>query len=340
MNPCYSFLAAVLGLALVRGKPSVAAAGTLPFPLKHHGDEYSIYTLDVTIGAQRFNLTLDMDALTSVVLAKGFSAANTYCTTPSSQRNLFDSSRSPSFNFVNASIDGPLLDEHPYVGIECRQNRDQYTDRVSGEWATDTLALGSVSVTNAPFFLANHTRHQLNPQWASDGVLALSGYSYAREDATKKILNAIGEKQEITLFVSKQDFTGSAGVSQLPSVITFGGKDTQNCDSQLSYLTNDRYADDWSVPLGRVMVGSENIIGLESGKMARISVSSPLLEAPTAHFGAIIRALGAQYNFELDRFTVDCNEVENLPEITIQVYLDDGPTEYFPVWPNNFVAKK
>lgn len=89
-----------------------------------------------------------------------------------------------------------------------------------------------------------------------------------------------------------------------------------------------------------MFVGSEKIIGLESGEMARISVSSPLLEAPTAHFDAIVRALGAEYNFELDRFTIDCNEVEDLDEITIQIYLDDGPTEYFPVWPGNFFAKK
>ncbi|KAH7693784.1 hypothetical protein AAVH_39176, partial [Aphelenchoides avenae] len=59
-------------------------------PLKVNGIESFVYTVDVQVGSQRFNLTLDTNAQGSVLFAKGFVASNRSCSKGDAQRNLFD----------------------------------------------------------------------------------------------------------------------------------------------------------------------------------------------------------------------------------------------------------
>ncbi|KAH7719657.1 hypothetical protein AAVH_12907 [Aphelenchoides avenae] len=86
-----------LVLASVNGNSAQNAngGGAMPsFPLKLSGDvENAVYTLDVTIGSQTFNLTLDTTALSSVLFEKRYAPQIGKCggnVEKGVQRNFFD----------------------------------------------------------------------------------------------------------------------------------------------------------------------------------------------------------------------------------------------------------
>ncbi|KAH7713569.1 hypothetical protein AAVH_19107, partial [Aphelenchoides avenae] len=87
-----------------------------PLPLKVNGIESLVYTVDVQVGSQSFNLTLDTNSQASVLFAKGFVASNRSCSKGDAQRRLFDPSLSKSFKVTAESVGGWYLYEYPYVG--------------------------------------------------------------------------------------------------------------------------------------------------------------------------------------------------------------------------------
>ncbi|KAH7680267.1 hypothetical protein AAVH_41360, partial [Aphelenchoides avenae] len=170
-----------------------------PLPLKVNGIESLVYTVDVQVGSQSFNLTLDTNAQASVLFAKDFVASNRSCSKGNAQRNLFDPSISKSFKVTAGSVGGWYLYEYPYVGLECHQSLG-YGPSLHGVWGQDTYQLGGVSVPEVPFILSNNTYYPLNPRWASDGILPL-GLLYG--EALKKVLGAFDGGQEVSLFLNK-----------------------------------------------------------------------------------------------------------------------------------------
>ncbi|KAH7709417.1 hypothetical protein AAVH_23318 [Aphelenchoides avenae] len=59
-------------------------------PLKVHGLQDLVYTVDVTIGSQQFNLTLDTIQAITVLFAKGIKTGYTGCDSAVAQRRLYD----------------------------------------------------------------------------------------------------------------------------------------------------------------------------------------------------------------------------------------------------------
>ncbi|KAH7723633.1 hypothetical protein AAVH_08739 [Aphelenchoides avenae] len=170
-----------------------------PLPLKVNGIESLVYTVDVQIGSQRFNLTLDTTAQASVLFAKGFVASDRSCSKGDAPRHLFDPSLSKSFKVTSTVVDEWSLSEYPYVGLECHQSIGP-GQNLNGEWGQDTFQFGSVSVTEVPFILSDNTYYPLNPRWASDGILPL-GLVYG--EALQKVFGAFGGGQEVSLFLNK-----------------------------------------------------------------------------------------------------------------------------------------
>ncbi|KAH7712657.1 hypothetical protein AAVH_19999 [Aphelenchoides avenae] len=95
------------------------AQGSLP--LSVNGIESLVYTVDVQVGSQIFNLTLDTNAEASVLFAKGFVASNRSCSKGDAERRLFDPSLSTSFKVTTGSVGGWFLYEYPYVGVSQRE---------------------------------------------------------------------------------------------------------------------------------------------------------------------------------------------------------------------------
>ncbi|KAH7712655.1 hypothetical protein AAVH_19997 [Aphelenchoides avenae] len=170
-----------------------------PLPLSVNGIESLVYTVDVQVGSQRFNLTLDTNAQASVLFAKGFVALNRSCSTGYAQRNLFDPGLSKTLQVAAGSVGGWYLYEYPYVGLECHESIGSGMD-LYGMRVQDTYQLGALSVPEVPFILSNFTFYPLNPRWASDGILPL-GYNYL--EALPKVLSSSGGAQEVSLFLNK-----------------------------------------------------------------------------------------------------------------------------------------
>ncbi|KAH7698228.1 hypothetical protein AAVH_34683, partial [Aphelenchoides avenae] len=87
-----------------------------------------------------------------------------------------------------------------------------------------------------------------------------------------------------------------------------------------------------------VTVGTYTAYNLEQSAKVPISIASPMLIVPSAVFKALIGAFDAEYNFDLDLYTVDCAGVASLPGVTISIdYGANGLTYTVPA--KNFVTK-
>lgn len=71
---------------------------------------------------------------------------------------------------------------------------------------------------------------------------------------------------------------------------------------------------------------------------ATVLLSSSYLGVPYPYMRKFVGAIGAEYNYLLDLYTVDCKKVEALPPITFEV--GQGFTYAWNVWPLDYVVKK
>ncbi|KAH7717745.1 eukaryotic aspartyl protease superfamily [Aphelenchoides avenae] len=300
------------------------------FPLKVKDIEGLFYTLDVQVGSQQFNLTLDTYKTTSILFDKSFVASNRSCGQSRSLRNLFNRSLSSSFKALcdseRGNMDGNSLDRYPYIGLECRQPFPY--ESVNGVCASDTYQLGTFAVSDVPFFLANRTEFPLNPLWPSDGVFPLGFYE---EQALPAILDAFGGSMEVSLYFNNAKSDGSEAAKE--GRITFGGKNTEDCSDEWVTLFG---GSSWNLNVGKVFVGQRVIY--PGGFFAQIATAMPFLEVPPAYFRTMVNALGGRYDYELDLYTVDCKQIDSLPPITITLFSGEDRITY-GVQAHDFVAK-
>ncbi|KAH7695409.1 hypothetical protein AAVH_37532, partial [Aphelenchoides avenae] len=85
-------------------------------PMKVNSMESLVYTIDVVVGSQRFNLTLDTTTQESVLFSKDFVATKHPCSMGDAHRNLFDPSLSKSFEVIDRVVGLSSLDDYPYGG--------------------------------------------------------------------------------------------------------------------------------------------------------------------------------------------------------------------------------
>lgn len=71
---------------------------------------------------------------------------------------------------------------------------------------------------------------------------------------------------------------------------------------------------------------------------ASVSLSSPYLGVPYAYIHKLVAAIGAEYSFKLDLYTVDCKKVDDLPPIILVV--GQGFTYTWNVLPRDYVVNK
>ncbi|KAH7669968.1 hypothetical protein AAVH_42810, partial [Aphelenchoides avenae] len=210
--------------------------------------ESLVYTVDVQVGSQRFNMTLDTNAVASVLFAKGFAASNRSCNNGDARRNLFDPSLSKTFKVTYGDVAGDgwwfYLHDYPYVGSECQKIFGSNLF-LGGVYAQDTYQIGAFSVPQVPFILSNYTFPQpLNPRWASDGVFPLA-LKYGEPQALGTVFSAMGGTQEVSLFLNNARPSDNQPVPG--GRITFGGKNTQDCSDK--WVTLKSKKDNWGLSL-------------------------------------------------------------------------------------------
>ncbi|KAH7719656.1 ASP-1 protein [Aphelenchoides avenae] len=205
------------------------------------------------------------------------------------------------------------------------------TQSVFGSLGLDTYNLSGLVVENVLFVLVETTSYQLNPSWPSDGIFSLTFNGEDLNDGPlRRILKSVGGKQEVSLRLRKplQTETGT------DSLITFGGKDTENCMMNWVSFASNKSA--WSVPLANLQVGSKPVY--RNKATASVSLSSPYLGVPYAYIHKLVAAIGAEYSFKLDLYTVDCKKVDDLPPIILVV--GQGFTYTWNVLPRDYVVNK
>ncbi|KAH7720971.1 Protein ASP-8 [Aphelenchoides avenae] len=73
--------------------------------------------------------------------------------------------------------------------------------------------------------------------------------------------------------------------------------------------------------------------------VVEISAESPVLVLPTVYFRLFVKVFGAEYDFELDTYTVDCAKAKSLPEIHFTVGDPSHPQFDYTVPPAQFVVR-
>ncbi|KAH7703307.1 aspartic protease, partial [Aphelenchoides avenae] len=185
------------------------------------------------------------------------------------------------------------------------------------------------------------SRTSLNAGWASDGIFPLAilrgdKYDPPSNDALLRILDYVGGRQEVTLWLNG---TPSEDSGPVPGgQITLGGPDMVNCGAKWQKVNAK---DDWSVYLNNVTVGSKTVYSLQSrSDTVSITVASPMLIVPSDVFDAVIRSFYAEYDFELDLYTVNCARISSLPAIKFNIGDDQTPNVLeYAVPADKFVTK-
>ncbi|KAH7711739.1 Protein ASP-8 [Aphelenchoides avenae] len=208
-------------------------------------------------------------------------------------------------------MDGP----YPYLSLECRvQVPDFDLGDVRAWYSTDTFDFGAFFTEETPFVVVREVYYPLNPQWPSDGTLGLNDFNQ-KWSTISTVLSGF-DKKEITLFLKSDLHSGGQ--------ITFGGKDTQNCGKSWTTF-KQRHNGDWAAYVPNLTLGSGQRINF--GKNVSLETKSPVLELPLATFRPLVKALGAEYDFASDGYTVNCDKVSSLPSLSIRLRDPLNPTK-------------
>ncbi|KAH7710940.1 hypothetical protein AAVH_21774 [Aphelenchoides avenae] len=132
-------------------------------------------------------------------------------------------------------------------------------------------------------------------------------------------------------------------------LLTFGGKDTENCDSKWTKVVSDS-SENWSLtmhsfhfrlPSGETIYHYPDTGYPEAPVSAEISIASPLLTVPLDQYDDIMQRLNATRNEELDLYTVICDEhdLNKIPSIVINLGHASNSI-YYTVPPERVISRE
>uniref|UniRef100_A0A915DQX2 Peptidase A1 domain-containing protein n=1 Tax=Ditylenchus dipsaci TaxID=166011 RepID=A0A915DQX2_9BILA len=181
--------------------------------------------------------------------------------------------------------------------------------RTTGRYVQDYISFGSLYFENQTFGLADSIADVLGYQ-PVDGVLGLAWPSIAEYKINPPVHNMLRQLDEplFTVWIDRRrpDFMGGSG-----GIVTFGGKDQVNCDSEWNYVPL------YSRSLWQIRV-QEFRIGNYRSWRRRFAISdtgTALLGGPHGLVNIIIAAVNAQYSVSHDMYVVPCDNRSNLSDI-------------------------
>jgi len=224
---------------------------------------------------------------------------------PCDNKNHFDSSKSSTYK-----ADGQTWSI--YYG----------TGSASGFLGVDTVTLGDkgtagrLSVPNTTFGQADHLASFFTDQ-PLDGILGLAFRSISADDVQPVFQHAVElglvDQNLFTVWL-KADGGGAQG--EKGGQITYGGFDTDNCDSAITYfsLASETW---WEFNVDGYSINSKT---KKSGKWTAISdTGTSLIIAPTKVVSDLVKEIGATFDFDYGLYTVPCKT-----KFTWSVYLNDA----------------
>jgi len=222
---------------------------------------------------------------------------------PCDNKNHFDSSKSSTYQ-----TDGRTWTI--YYG----------TGSAAGFLGVDTVALGDkgssqLLIPSTTFGQATSLASFFTDQ-PLDGILGLAFRSLSEDDVQPVFQHAVElGLVDQNLFTVWLKADGGDAEGEKGGQITYGGFDTDHCDSTVTYfsLSSETW---WEFNLDGVAVNGKK----KSGKWTAISdTGTSLIVAPTKVVNDLVNAIGATFDFNYGLYTVDCST-----KFTWSVYLNDG----------------
>ncbi|KAF8385429.1 hypothetical protein PRIPAC_74571, partial [Pristionchus pacificus] len=169
-----------------------------------------------------------------------------------------------------------------------------------GYIATDVLNLAGLVYPTQGLGVATSVDSVLGQQ-PIDGVLGLGWPALAVSEITPPIQNLLDQLDQ-PIFTVWLDRHVQPSEAKLGGLITYGGLDTENCDSQIDYVTlsSKTY---WQFPINAFSIGS---FSLNVKAEAISDTGTSWIGAPPAAVKGIVKATGALYDFHNDLFVVPC----------------------------------
>uniref|UniRef100_A0A5S6QEY8 Peptidase A1 domain-containing protein n=1 Tax=Trichuris muris TaxID=70415 RepID=A0A5S6QEY8_TRIMR len=215
---------------------------------------------------------------------------------------------------------------------------------VYGITATDNVCIGALCNPLQEFVEAYHTMWYDWPTLPYDGVMGLAFPTVSQTEASNPILSMANmmmlNMPIFTIWKEQQEMsTENALENKIAGLITLGTFDLKHCTSSCLYV--DTQKDYWRFTVNRGFVPSEyhTIYGNLTYTNTRVSnaitsTSSSLIKGPSYDIWTIAASLNAWYSSKHNKFLVNCDEKDNLPQIGITIEGTD-----LPITPKNYVIK-
>jgi hypothetical protein len=270
-----------------------------------HGDipenDYSdvVYIADVKIGTSAQTFQVIPDTGSSNLWVPDKTCTGSTC----SNKHKFDGDSSSTY-----SSDGRPF-TITYGTGSCR-----------GFLGVDTINFGGILADKTTFGQASHLAAFFK-QEPFDGILGL-GWPQIAADGVTPVVNQMIQKGLLDqpLFgVWMTEKSGDDG--SIAGELSLGSIDNTKFTGDITYtpVTRKGY---WQINIGGVTINGQSV----SGSASAISdTGTSLIAGPTAAVDAVANALGAVFDPTQGLYTVDCGQIDSLPDIVFKIQGKDFP---------------
>lgn len=185
---------------------------------------------------------------------------------------------------------------------------------VSGFFSTDDVGLADDLVVTGQKFAEVQDAGGLGMAYALgkfDGILGMGFTSISIDQAPTVFENMI--KQNVIDQPIFSFYLGDNG----PGELTFGGYDPSKFEGELTYvkLLEPTY---WKIAMDAVSAGDYHKEAGEEPITAIVDSGTSLITGPKVEIAKLAKGFGATANF-MGEYTVDCNNLDNLPDVTFTI---------------------
>uniref|UniRef100_A0A914CUU4 Peptidase A1 domain-containing protein n=1 Tax=Acrobeloides nanus TaxID=290746 RepID=A0A914CUU4_9BILA len=279
-------------------KPKHLQSGTQPY-----GDfSDMLYIAKIGIGtpAQTFELVMDTGSSNIWVVDKA-TCQTLDC--KGDNRNMFNKTKSSTLKSLNKDLE-----------------IDYGTGSVKGHAYSDTVEITGtgISIKNQDLLLAYSVDDTFRHQ-PIDGIFGLS-WPAAAEGLNAPIngLSAVLDQHLFTVYMKRLG-SSSYNVIEDGGAITYGAIDTNNCESEISYVNlvedmNSRYY--WQFNLEGLSIGDYSY---EKNQQAISDTGTSFLVGPQKQVDNIYQQIGAFYDTDYGLYVLECDKISGLPSLNLKI---------------------
>ncbi|KAH7695110.1 Protein ASP-7, partial [Aphelenchoides avenae] len=179
--------------------------------------------------------------------------------------------------------------------------------------------IGRVSLPSIPASAIIIITGPLNADWTADGFFGLATPRNDYQESSNTILRFLAPfpRLQMTIYYARTE--AGDGNSGSDGVLTLGGADSVNCDSQWigSYALNmtEAHFGAWMLRFDSVSLGGDVLRSPFSQLGVPVVTRTSFIAAPKDAVDAVVKATGAEYDFPTDTFQVDCASRSSLPDL-------------------------